>query len=183
MNEYTFRCCELDSLAAKQAAMHVRSCFYLLARVARRRTIGGGTSHAPHSETKEFFVIFRAASAVVLEEVVGEAKEEEEEGEGEEEEGTTAGIRLRGRGRRLARCGRGSIGPLFPSMSKQLKFIFLQCFVTRRKEFENFFQLFQPHVIFYLLRDVIAAHLEQRQLLPNLLNIFGAPLSVFVQLG
>ena len=182
MNEYTFRCCELDSLAAKQAAMHVRSCFFLLARVARRRTIGGGTSHAPHSETKEFFVIFRAASAVVLEEVVGEAKEEEE-GEGEEEEGTTAGIRLRGRGRRLARCGRGSIGPLFPSMSKQLKFIFLQCFVTRRKEFENFFQLFQPHVIFYLLRDVIAAHLEQRQLLPNLLKIFGAPLSVFVQLG
>ena len=122
MNEYTFRCCELDSLAAKQAAMHVRSCFFLLARVARRRIIGGGTSHAPHSGTKEFFVIFRAASAVVLEEVVGEAKEEEEEGEGEEEEGTTAGIRLRGRGRRLARCGRGSIGPLFPSMSKQLIF-------------------------------------------------------------
>ena len=125
MNEYTFRCCELDSLAAKQAAMHVRSCCVLLARVARRRIIGGGTSHAPHSGTKEFFFIFfRAAGAVVLEEVVEEAEEEAEEGEEEEEEGTTAGITLRGRGRRLARCGRGSIGALFPRMSKLIFYFF-----------------------------------------------------------
>jgi len=36
---------------------------------------------------------------------------------------------------------------------------------------------------FYLARHVIAAHLEQLQLVPNLLKIFGPPSSVFVQLG
>ena len=36
---------------------------------------------------------------------------------------------------------------------------------------------------FYLARHVIAAHLEQLQLVPNLLKIFGTPSSVFVQLG
>ena len=37
--------------------------------------------------------------------------------------------------------------------------------------------------IFYLARNVIAAHLEQLQLVPNLLKIFETPSSVFVQLG
>ena len=39
--------------------------------------------------------------------------------------------------------------------------------------------------IFYLARnvDVVVAHLEQLQLVPNLLKIFETPSSVFVQLG
>ena len=38
-------------------------------------------------------------------------------------------------------------------------------------------------VLFYLARHVVVVHLEQLQLVPNLLKIFGTPSSVFVQLG
>ena len=36
---------------------------------------------------------------------------------------------------------------------------------------------------FYLARHVVATHLEHLQVVPNLLEIFKTPSSVFVQLG
>ena len=50
-------------------------------------------------------------------------------------------------------------------------------------KFSTFSKEHHIGVLFYLARHVVTAHLEHLQLVPNLLKIFGTPLSVFVQLG
>jgi len=54
------------------------------------------------------------------------------------------------------------------------------------KEINKFFLHPKDHHmggLFYLARHVVAAHLEQLQLILNLLKIFETPSSIFVQLG